>query len=131
MCCAIRATTQPASGSRCGRQIVIAVHNRLAIAAPDPPKATGCAGVRERAAAVGGHARCGPDADGWTVRAELPRSRPRVMTIRVGIADDQPMIRDGFRLQVQFAADLEFVGAAADGEQAVALARSANARTCC
>jgi DNA-binding NarL/FixJ family response regulator len=46
------------------------------------------------------------------------------VTIRVGIADDQPMIRDGFRLQVQFAADLEFVGAAADGEQAVALARS-------
>jgi DNA-binding NarL/FixJ family response regulator len=45
------------------------------------------------------------------------------MTIRVGIADDQPMIRDGFRLQVQFRADLEFVGAAADGEQAVALAR--------
>jgi DNA-binding NarL/FixJ family response regulator len=46
------------------------------------------------------------------------------MTIRVGIADDQPMIRDGFRLQVQFTDDLEFVGAAADGEQAVALARS-------
>jgi DNA-binding NarL/FixJ family response regulator len=46
------------------------------------------------------------------------------MTIRVGIADDQPMIRDGFRLQVQFTPDLEFVGAAADGEQAVALAHS-------
>ncbi|UQX86867.1 response regulator transcription factor [Jatrophihabitans telluris] len=46
------------------------------------------------------------------------------MTIRVGIADDQPMIRDGFRLQVQLAPDLEFVGAAADGEQAVALARA-------
>ncbi|MDQ2748247.1 MAG: response regulator transcription factor [Actinomycetota bacterium] len=45
------------------------------------------------------------------------------MTVRVGIADDQPMIRDGFRLQVDYAADLEFVGAAADGEQAVALAR--------
>lgn len=45
------------------------------------------------------------------------------MSIRVGIADDQPMIRDGFRLQVQYAPDLEFVGAAADGEQAVALAR--------
>ena len=52
------------------------------------------------------------------------RRRPRAMTIRVGIADDQPMIRDGFRLQVQFTDDLEFVGAAADGEQAVALARS-------
>ena len=44
------------------------------------------------------------------------------MTIRVAIADDQPMIRDGFRLQVQYAADLEFVGEAADGIQAVELA---------
>ena len=42
------------------------------------------------------------------------------MTIRVGIADDQPMIRDGFRLQVTLAQGLEFVGEAANGEQAVA-----------
>jgi len=47
------------------------------------------------------------------------------MTIRVGIADDQSMIRDGFRLQVQYADDLELVGEASTGEQAVALARTA------
>ena len=46
-----------------------------------------------------------------------------LMVIRVGIADDQAMIRDGFRLQVQYADDLELVGEAADGDQAVALAR--------
>jgi DNA-binding NarL/FixJ family response regulator len=46
------------------------------------------------------------------------------MTIRVGIADDQPMIRNGFRLQVQYADDLELVGEASTGEQAVALART-------
>jgi DNA-binding NarL/FixJ family response regulator len=46
------------------------------------------------------------------------------MTIRVGIADDQPMIRNGFRLQVQHAPDLELVGEASTGEQAVALART-------
>jgi DNA-binding NarL/FixJ family response regulator len=48
-----------------------------------------------------------------------------VIPIRVGIADDQAMIRDGFRLQVGFAPDLDFVGEAATGEQAVELARSA------
>jgi YesN/AraC family two-component response regulator len=46
------------------------------------------------------------------------------MVIRVGIADDQAMIRDGFRLQVQYADDLELVGEASTGEQAVALART-------
>ena len=45
-------------------------------------------------------------------------------TIRVGIADDQPMIRNGFRLQVLYAEDLELVGEASTGEQAVALARA-------
>ena len=45
-------------------------------------------------------------------------------TIRVGIADDQPMIRNGFRLQVQYADDLELVGEASTGEQAVALAKA-------
>jgi DNA-binding NarL/FixJ family response regulator len=46
------------------------------------------------------------------------------MAIRVGIADDQAMIRDGFRLQVQYAEDLELVGEASTGEQAVTLART-------
>ena len=45
------------------------------------------------------------------------------MSIRVGIADDQAIIRDGLRVQVSFAGDLEFVGEASNGEQAVALAR--------
>ena len=46
------------------------------------------------------------------------------MSIKVGIADDQAMIRNGFRLQVQYAPDLEFVGDAADGQQAIDLART-------
>ncbi|MGZ4633270.1 MAG: response regulator [Actinomycetes bacterium] len=45
------------------------------------------------------------------------------MTIRVGIADDQAIIRDGFRMQVEHAADLAFAGEASTGAQAVALAR--------
>ena len=43
------------------------------------------------------------------------------MTIRVGVADDQAIIRSGLRVQVSLAPDLEFVGEASNGEQAIAL----------
>lgn len=46
------------------------------------------------------------------------------MTIRVGICDDQALIRDGLRVQLGLAGDVEVVGVAADGAQAVALARA-------
>jgi DNA-binding NarL/FixJ family response regulator len=45
------------------------------------------------------------------------------MTIRVGICDDQPLLRDGLRVQLGLVADLDIVGEASNGEQAVALAR--------
>ncbi|HEU0212868.1 MAG TPA: response regulator transcription factor [Jiangellaceae bacterium] len=45
------------------------------------------------------------------------------MSIRVGVADDQAIIRDGLRVQISYATDLAFVGEAANGEQALALAR--------
>ncbi|MGA8045969.1 MAG: response regulator transcription factor [Dermatophilaceae bacterium] len=45
------------------------------------------------------------------------------MTIRVGICDDQALVRDGLRVQLGYAQDIEVVGEASDGEQAVALAR--------
>jgi signal transduction histidine kinase len=57
---------------RVGRHVAIVVHNRLAAPASDPAEGNGLRGLRERAAAVGGHVQLGPDADGWTVRAELP-----------------------------------------------------------
>jgi DNA-binding NarL/FixJ family response regulator len=44
------------------------------------------------------------------------------MTVRVGICDDQPLVRDGLRVQLRLAGDLDVVGEAANGEQAVALA---------
>ena len=46
------------------------------------------------------------------------------MTIRVGVADDQALVRDGLGVQLDLAPDLELVGVAADGEQAVELARA-------
>ncbi len=49
------------------------------------------------------------------------------MTVRVVIADDQALIRAGFRVLVDGADDLEVVGEAADGAQAVEMARTARA----
>jgi DNA-binding NarL/FixJ family response regulator len=49
------------------------------------------------------------------------------MTIRVLLADDQALIRAGFRALVDSAPDLEVVGEAATGREAVALARSLRA----
>jgi DNA-binding NarL/FixJ family response regulator len=45
------------------------------------------------------------------------------VTIRVLIADDQALVRSGFRLVLQTRPDLEVVGEAEDGEEAVRLAR--------
>ena len=45
------------------------------------------------------------------------------MTTRVVIADDQALLRSGFRMIVEARPDLEVVGEAEDGEQAVALVR--------
>jgi DNA-binding NarL/FixJ family response regulator len=43
--------------------------------------------------------------------------------LRLLIADDQPLMRAGFRAVLEATGDMEVVGEAADGEQAVALAR--------
>ena len=45
------------------------------------------------------------------------------MSIRVVVADDQALVRAGFRLLVESAPDLEVVGEAVDGAQALELAR--------
>lgn len=44
------------------------------------------------------------------------------MTVRVLIADDQALVRGGFRLIIESREDLDVVGEAADGQQAVELA---------
>ncbi|MFI9601625.1 response regulator [Streptomyces sp. NPDC004069] len=49
------------------------------------------------------------------------------MTIRVVIADDQPLVRTGFKALIQPAPDLEVVGEAGDGREAVRLAKAARA----
>jgi DNA-binding NarL/FixJ family response regulator len=46
------------------------------------------------------------------------------MTLRVVIADDERLVRTGFRMILEAEPDLEVVGEAADGAEAVALVRS-------
>ena len=45
------------------------------------------------------------------------------MTLRVVVADDQALVRTGFRLIIDAREDLEVVGEAADGREAVRLTR--------
>ena len=47
------------------------------------------------------------------------------MTIRVAIADDQPLVRAGFATMVSYAEDLELVGEADNGADAIAVAQRA------
>lgn len=49
------------------------------------------------------------------------------MIVRVVLADDQVLIRSGFKALIDSTDDLEVVGEASDGAEAVALARSARA----
>ncbi|MFF0887628.1 response regulator [Streptomyces sp. NPDC003456] len=49
------------------------------------------------------------------------------MTVRVLLADDQTLVREAFAMLVDSAADMEVVGRAATGRQAVELARSQRA----
>jgi DNA-binding NarL/FixJ family response regulator len=44
------------------------------------------------------------------------------VSIRVLVADDQPLVRSGFRMIIEERPDLDLVGEAEDGQQAIALA---------
>jgi DNA-binding NarL/FixJ family response regulator len=54
-------------------------------------------------------------------------SRP---TIRVVVADDQELVRGGFAMIVDAQPDLDVVGEAADGLEAVEVARRERAESC-
>lgn len=62
----------------------------------------------------------GPDA----ARADLPRAGPPVVddVIRVVLADDHAVVRAGLRAVLRAARDIEVVGEASGGDEAVALA---------
>ena len=65
----------------------------------------------------------GPGRDGWRTEVVVPlepeAGRERVVTVRILVADDQPVVRDGLALLLSTDADLEVVAVAADGVEAV------------
>jgi len=46
------------------------------------------------------------------------------MTIRAALADDQPLVRDGFRAQIALVDDIDLVAEATNGAEAIEIARS-------
>ena len=92
----------------------------------EPGLGFGIIGMRERAHSAGGHLQAGPRPEGgFTVTAELPiRTARTPMTIRVLLADDQALLRTTFRMLIEANPDMEVVGEAADGDEAVALTRT-------
>ncbi|WP_288799068.1 response regulator transcription factor [uncultured Arsenicicoccus sp.] len=72
---------------------------------------------------AGGRTRAGASIDIST--SAQPRTEgPGVTTLRVLLADDQALVRNGFRLMLSVEDDLEVVGEAANGAVAVDQARS-------
>ena len=80
----------------------------------------GLTGMRERAELLGGRLNAGPTDDGFRVELWLPR------VIRVLLADDQRVVREGLGMLVGLLDGIELVATAADGEEALALAAEHN-----
>ena len=118
-----------------------------AFAAPrrrSPAAGHGLRGMRERAAAAGGTIEIGPLPGGrlpgggalpldgqpaTSAGSTAPSTattdrRRRPSMIRVLLADDQALIRAGFRVLLEAADDIEVIGEAVNGDQAVELAKS-------
>ena len=99
---------------------------------PGPARAPvrACIGMRERTTMLGGHLDAAPTDDGgFLVTAVLPDTRgpraARPVTVRVVIADDQGMVRSGFTTLLNSEPDIEVVGEAVNGREAVARAVAA------
>ncbi|MBY8876503.1 response regulator [Actinacidiphila acidipaludis] len=76
--------------------------------------------ARDRAGRTADRDRDGQDAD----RELIPAPAGEPESLRVVIADDQALMRGALRMLVESEPDLEVVGEAVDGAEAVALARS-------
>ena len=89
---------------------------------PSAARRSRLAGLDERARLVGGALTYGAHGGGFLVRASLPVGGA-ASKIRVAVVDDQDLVRAGFVLLLGSAPDVEVVGEARDGLEAIALCR--------
>ena len=111
------ATTQPTA-----RALVVEDHGRGRARrrrAPSARRGYGLTGMRERAELLGGRLDAGADRRRLPRRAVAAGVEP---SIRVLLADDQRVVREGLACCSACSTGIEVVGTAADGEEAVALA---------
>ena len=94
--------------------------------------------MRERVQLYGGTVHHGRDPDGsFRIQVRLPFTEPTRVTpetadaITVLLADDQALVRSGFRMIVDAEPDMSVVGEAVDGDDAVEKCRSARHQTWC
>ena len=90
-----------------------------------PGSGAGLIGMRERTELLGRRVHGGPVRRGLAGAGDTARGGEGGggMTIRVVVAEDQSAVRAGLVLILRSAGDIEVVGEAADGEEAVRLAR--------
>ena len=88
----------------------------------------GLIGMRERVEATGGRLDAAPE---QAARLPCRRHVGRVAdVIRVVLADDQVLVRTGFRALLESEPDITVVGEAGEGAGAVALARRSDPTWC-
>ena len=149
---ALTNASRHAPGARATLQITRDTNQLTVIVTDDGPardlqgeaghQGLGIAGMRERALLHDGEfsagqrpgggfevvavlrAQRGLDPEALTQRALTQQARRMSGRISVLIADDEALVRAGFRLLVEYAADLEVVGEAENGAQAVSQARA-------
>ena len=107
-----------------GEDVEIEVANDGNSENPGDGSGHGLVGMRERVALCGGELRSGPrPGGGYKISARLPVAGGADVSIRVLIVDDQALVRAGFKMILESEPEIEIIGEAEDGLQAVEAAR--------